>query len=135
MKIKQNFIKTNCIVIPLLLLILIVPACELFLPFPESEELKLDKLSLNSPANRSTINLDYYNEVELDWVDISEDKNYEVEYELYISETPSPGLYSSNLSSSYYTLKLEKNKTYYWKVVAKLENKISESETWSFTTE
>lgn len=119
----------------IVLLLIMVPACELFLPFPENEELKLDAILLASPENESTISLGYSDGIKFYWTNIDENKDYKVVYEFYLSENPSPGLIETDLTSNNYYLKLAKNKTYYWKVIAKLDGKAAESEVWSFRTE
>ena len=134
MKIKGNPIKTKVVFI-LFILLIVAPACELFLPLPENEELKLEALLLNSPINGSTILIESYSQIELAWADIDQDKHYQVDYELYISENPIPGLYISNLENNTFRIELDRNKRYYWKVVAKLDDKVVESEVWSFMTE
>jgi len=59
-----------------------------------------------------------------------------VKYDLYISGNSEPLLYKSNLIETFYTVEepLSPNKTYYWKVVAKIDGEVVESRTWNFTT-
>jgi len=133
MNLKGNPIK-NIFVLFIFQLILVVPACELFLPFPEDEELVLETIILVKPQNGSNITLNNY-DIQFSWTDIGENENYNTYYEFYLGESPNPGLYASDLSYNYYNLDLEKNKTYYWKIVSKVDDKYSESEVWSFTTD
>ena len=60
----------------------------------------------------------------------------DVKYDLYISGSPEPSLYKSDLTSTFYTIEdpLSPNKTYYWKVVAKIGEELVESQIWNFTT-
>ena len=57
-------------------------------------------------------------------------------YDLYFGTSPNPPLVEKDLeSSSYETVELKANTTYYWKIVAKdLFGAVSESPVWSFKT-
>ena len=56
-------------------------------------------------------------------------------FDVYFGQSSSPGLYRSDVSSSQLALsKLGKNKTYYWRVVAKNAGGSTSSPTWWFST-
>lgn len=84
-----------------------------------------------SPENNASV---FETDVLLSWVSSDPDEDL-LFYDLYFGESSNPPLIRQNLSSSNMLIQnLEKNKKYYWKVVAKDGNTSMEGPVWNFYT-
>lgn len=84
-----------------------------------------------SPENNASV---FETDVLLSWVSSDPDEDL-LFYDLYFGESSNPPLIRQNLSSSNMLIQnLEKNKKYYWKVVAKDGNTSTEGPVWNFYT-
>ncbi len=84
-----------------------------------------------SPENNASV---FETDVLLSWVSSDPDEDL-LFYDLYFGEGSNPPLIRQNLSSSNMLIQnLEKNKKYYWKVVAKDGNTSTEGPVWNFYT-
>ncbi len=60
--------------------------------------------------------------------------NYNTTYDIYFGRYEEPDLEASNITEKNYTISIDSDETYYWKVVAKDQTGSYESDTWTFTT-